>query len=53
MVTDDGLVCWQEDLLAKENPNRIRYIDALKQADKGDYLALITSYIKLDSYTMV
>lgn len=34
-------VQWQEDLLAKENPNRLRYIDALKQADKGDYLALI------------
>lgn len=34
-------VRWQEDLLAKENPNRDTYIRALKKADNGDYQALI------------
>ena len=34
-------VRWQEDLLAKENPNRDKYIRALKKADNGDYQALI------------
>jgi Fic-DOC domain mobile mystery protein B len=34
-------VRWQEDLLAKENPNRDKYIKALKAADNGDYQALI------------
>ena len=34
-------VRWQEDLLAKENPNREQYIKALKEADNGDYRALI------------
>jgi len=34
-------VRWQEDLLAKENPNRTAYIQALKKADKGEYLDLI------------
>ncbi|PHR52938.1 MAG: mobile mystery protein B [Arcobacter sp.] len=35
-------VRWQEDLLAKENPHRVDYITALKQADKGNYKNLIT-----------
>ena len=34
-------VRWQEDTLAKENPKRTEYIDALKMADKGDYKKLI------------
>ncbi len=34
-------VRWQEDLLAKENPNRDKYIKALKEADNGNYQALI------------
>jgi len=34
-------VRWQEDLLAKENPNRAEYIQALKKADNGDYTDLI------------
>ena len=34
-------VRWQEDLLAKENPNREKYIEALKKADDGDYQPLI------------
>jgi len=34
-------VRWQEDMLAKENPNRDNYIKALKEADSGDYRALI------------
>ena len=34
-------VRWQEDLLAKENPNRDSYIYALKKADNGDYRPLI------------
>ncbi|QFR49395.1 mobile mystery protein B [Sulfurimonas lithotrophica] len=34
-------VKWQEDLLAKENPKRDEYIQALKKADCGDYLSLI------------
>jgi Fic-DOC domain mobile mystery protein B len=34
-------VKWQEDLLAKENPKRDEYIQALKKADGGDYLSLI------------
>jgi len=34
-------VRWQEDLLAKENPNRDNYIKALKKADNGNYQALI------------
>ena len=34
-------VRWQEDLLAKENPNRDKYITALKEADNGNYQALI------------
>ena len=34
-------VRWQEDLLAKENPKREAYIQALKNADKGDYSLLI------------
>lgn len=34
-------VRWQEDLLAKENPKRTQYIQALKLADNGDYTALI------------
>lgn len=32
---------WKEDLLSKENPDRDRYIQALKQADQGDYSDLI------------
>ena len=35
---------WQEDTLAKENPKRTEYIDALKMADKGDYSKLIEMY---------
>jgi len=34
-------VKWQEDLLAKENPKRSEYIQALKKADNGDYAKLI------------
>lgn len=34
-------VKWQEDLLAKENPKRDEYIQALKKADNGDYSSLI------------
>ncbi len=34
-------VKWQEELLAKENPGRDRYIQALRSADRGDYTALI------------
>ncbi|MDY0322212.1 MAG: mobile mystery protein B [Arcobacteraceae bacterium] len=34
-------VRWQEDLLAKENPKRSEYINALKKADNGDYKVLI------------
>ena len=32
---------WNEDLLAKENPHRDDYIEALKAADNGDYSKLI------------
>ena len=34
-------VKWQEDLLSKENPKRDEYIQALKDADNGEYLSLI------------
>jgi Fic-DOC domain mobile mystery protein B len=34
-------VKWQEDVLAKENPKRAQYIQALKMADNGNYNALI------------
>ena len=34
-------VKWQEDLLSKENSKRDEYIQALKDADIGDYLSLI------------
>jgi len=34
-------VKWQENLLAKENPKRSEYIEALKKADNGDYRDLI------------
>jgi len=34
-------VKWQEDLLSKENPKRDEYIQALKNADSGDYFDLI------------
>jgi len=34
-------VKWQEDALAKENPRRAQYIQALKMADNGNYNALI------------
>ena len=37
-------VQWQEDLLAKENPNRTKYIQALKKADKGEYSDLINMH---------
>jgi len=32
---------WNENLLSRENPHRGGYIQALKQADRGDYAALI------------
>ena len=32
---------WNENLLFKENPHRDDYINALKQADNGDYSVLI------------
>ena len=32
---------WNEDLLSKENLDRDRYIQALKQADQGDYSDLV------------
>ncbi|MBT3280720.1 MAG: mobile mystery protein B [Campylobacteraceae bacterium] len=34
-------VKWQEDLLARENPKRTEYIQALKKADERDYTDLI------------
>jgi len=34
-------VRWQEDLLAKENPKRSEYIEALKKADNSNYKELI------------
>lgn len=34
-------VKWQEDMLSKENPHRDDYIQALKNADTGDYSTLI------------
>jgi len=34
-------VKWQEDLLARENPKRTEYIQALKKADERDYIDLI------------
>ena len=34
-------VKWQEELLSKENPKRDKYIEALKEADNGDYSNLI------------
>ncbi len=34
-------VKWQEDLLSKENPKRDEYIQALKDADNGDYSSFI------------
>jgi len=34
-------VRWQEDLLSKENPKRDNYIQALKDADNGNYTSLI------------
>ncbi len=34
-------VKWQENLLSKENPKRDEYIQALKNADVGDYSNLI------------
>lgn len=34
-------VRWQEDLLAKENPKRSEYIEALKKADNSEYKDLI------------
>jgi len=37
-------VRWQEDLLAKENPNRTAYIQALKKADNGEYTDLINMH---------
>lgn len=37
-------VRWQEDLLAKENPNRTKYIEALKKADNGEYVDLIAMH---------
>lgn len=33
-------VKWQEDLLSKENPKREEYIQALKEADNGNYTNL-------------
>ncbi len=40
-------VKWQEDALAKENPQRNSYIEALKKADNGEYTALITLHKNL------
>jgi len=37
-------VKWQEDLLSKENPKRAEYIQALKNADSGDYTDLIAMH---------
>jgi Fic-DOC domain mobile mystery protein B len=34
-------VKWQENLLSKENPKRDEYIQALKEADNGNYSSLI------------
>ncbi len=39
-------VKWQEDSLAKENPKRLEYIEALKEADKGSFEALIALHRK-------
>ena len=37
-------VKWQEDLLSKENPKRDEYIQALKNADNGNYSSLINMH---------
>ena len=37
-------VKWQEDLLARENPKRSEYIQALKKADNRDYTDLINMH---------
>jgi len=37
-------VKWQEELLSKENPQRDKYIKALKSADDGDYSSLIAMH---------
>jgi len=39
-------VKWQEEELAKNNPHRNSYIQALKEADRGDYAALIRLHRK-------
>jgi len=39
-------VKWQEDLLAKDNPKRSEYIQALKDADSGDFEDLIEMHRK-------
>ncbi len=39
-------VKWQEDSLAKENPKRSEYIQALKEADKGNFESLIKLHRK-------
>ncbi len=39
-------VKWQEDSLAKENPKRSEYIQALKEADKGSFEGLINLHRK-------
>ncbi len=43
-------VRWQEELLAEENPKRAIYIEALKQADGGDYHTLIEMH--RDTYAL-
>lgn len=37
-------VKWQEDLLAKENPKRSNYIQALRKADQSDFSDLISMH---------
>jgi hypothetical protein len=37
-------VKWQENLLAKENPKRNDYIQALKKADQSDFSDLISMH---------
>lgn len=48
-LRQDGLmpVKWQEDALAKENPQRDSYIEALKKADNGEYENLIALHKNL------
>ena len=45
-ILDKMPLKWQEDLLAKDNPKRNEYIQALKDADSGDFEDLIEMHRK-------